>query len=383
MIIIITVYLAASFPLSVFGSTITAYESFIFQKLINIIRVITLPAIMIPLLLNGYKSVAMAAVQIGVGMFALLINAYFCLYKLKIKIEFKNFEHKLLKEIGEFSLFVFFKIIFIRICWSTGQFVIGSFLGAAAVAIFAIGIQIRGYFHAFAEAINSLFLPRLTILSATKSSIKIISDLFIKTGRIQMHIMGYLLSVYLLFGLDFVTLWAGADYHDSYLISLIIIIPTLVPLIQAIAGILLQANNRLKFQVGVYFIMAIITIILSVWLTKRMGAIGSAISLAIAIIIGEVFLMNWYYWKKIKLDIPKFWVEIIKIIIPIVFFVILFSLLLPITSSQNLFELIKNILIYSVLYFPVITYFCFNKYEKNLIKSVLLKITTLLNFKKQ
>lgn len=383
MTIMITIYLAVSFPLSVFGSLITAHESFIFQKCVNIIRIIALPTIMIPFLLNGYKSLAMASVHISVGMLALLTNVFFCFYKLKIKIKFKNYEIKLLKEIGAFSLLVFLKIIFIRIHMSTGQFVIGSFLGTAAVAIFAIAIQIRGYFHSFSEALNGLFLPRLTILSAKKSSIKIISDLFIKIGRIQMHILGFLLSIYLLFGLDFVTLWAGSAYYDSYLISLIIIIPTLVPLVQAIASILLQANNRLKFQTVVYFIMAIITIILSVWLTKKMGAIGSAVSLGIAIIIGEVFLMNWYYWKKIKLDIPKFWMEIIKITIPIASFTILYSLITKNSNSHNPYELIMNILIYSSLYFPLITFTCLNKYEKDQLKNLFLKLTTLLKLKKQ
>ena len=383
MTIMITIYLAVSFPLSVFGSLITAYENYIFQKCVNIIRIIALPSIMIPFLLNGYKSLAMASVHISVGIFALVINVLFCFYKLKIRIKFKNYEIKLLKEIGVFSMFVFLKIIFLRITWSTGQFVIGSFLGTAAVAIFAVAIQIRGYFHSFSEALNSLFLPRLTILASQKNSIEIISNLFIKIGRIQMHIIGYLLSVYILFGLDFVIFWAGPDYYDSYLISLIIIVPALVSLIQAVASVLLQARNELKFQAFVYFLMSIITVITSVILTKKMGAIGSAISLGIAIIIGEIFIMNWYYLKKIKLNITKFWIEIIKIIIPIVSFMIVFRLITSNSSSLNIYKLIMNILIYSVFYFPIITFICLNKYEKDLAKNLFLKLNTLLKLKKQ
>lgn len=52
LIIILTVNLALSFPLSIFSSIITAYEKFVFSKLVNITRIILTPIIMIPLLLN-------------------------------------------------------------------------------------------------------------------------------------------------------------------------------------------------------------------------------------------------------------------------------------------------------------------------------------------
>ena len=56
---ILTFNLIITFPLSVFSSIITAYEKFVFAKVLNLARIILNPIIMIILLSMGYKSVAL------------------------------------------------------------------------------------------------------------------------------------------------------------------------------------------------------------------------------------------------------------------------------------------------------------------------------------
>ena len=51
-----------------------------------------------------------------------------------------------------------------------------------------------------------------------------ISNLFIKTGRIQFMILFLILSGFLLFGNEFIRIWAGDGYRTSYYISLILMI---------------------------------------------------------------------------------------------------------------------------------------------------------------
>src|ERR1035437_3521360 len=62
MMLLLVFNLAFTFPLSVFGSIINAYENFVFQKLINIGRVLIYPCIMIPFLLTGHKAITVVVV---------------------------------------------------------------------------------------------------------------------------------------------------------------------------------------------------------------------------------------------------------------------------------------------------------------------------------
>lgn len=76
---------------------------------------------------------------------------------------------------------------------------------------------------------------------------------------------------------------------------------------------ILQVMNKYGFRGKVYFIIAIINIITTVFLVKTVGIVGAAISTAISMAIGNGVIMNLYY-NKLGLNIRKFWKEIIKLL---------------------------------------------------------------------
>lgn len=373
MVLVITVYLSISFPLSIFGAIITAYERFVFLKIMNIVRTLLVPIIMIPFLLFGYKSVTMAIVLVTVGFLVTLSNIYYCFKQIKIKVSFHYFDKVLLKEIMFFSVLVFLKILLERLYWSSGQFILGATIGTSAVAIFSIALQMKGYYESFSQAIGNLFLPRLTSINSTFFDINTTNELFIRVGRLQFHILSYILCVYLIFGKQFINFWAGHNYEMAYYDSLIIIIPYSIPLIQSLGNSLIQAINIQKIQLPVYLITVFITIIISVILSPKYGALGCSIAIGTAIIIGEVLLMNWIYWKRIGLDILKFWKEIGKIFIPSLIIFIIGFIAFQQFSNKNIFLLSLHIIFFTLVYFPAIYYFSMNFYEKNLIKSFIIK----------
>jgi O-antigen/teichoic acid export membrane protein len=155
--------LAFTFPFSIFGSIITAYEDFIFQKSIQIVRIILNTLIMILLLKLGYRAIGMVVLITVFNVTSLLINFWYCKYKLRIKFYFREFKWGFLKEIAMYSFFIFLGAIIDRLYWSTGQLVLGAFVGTAAVAVFAVGIQLEQMYMAFSTAISGVFLPRITL----------------------------------------------------------------------------------------------------------------------------------------------------------------------------------------------------------------------------
>jgi len=91
---ILTLNLVISFPLSIFSSIITSYEKFIFAKVVNIIRIVLTPIIMIPLLLNGHKSVTLTIVITVLNIVSLIINMAYCIIKLKTRFVIKKLDFK-------------------------------------------------------------------------------------------------------------------------------------------------------------------------------------------------------------------------------------------------------------------------------------------------
>lgn len=377
MMLLLVANLAFTFPMSIWGSIIQAYEDFVFQKSLNIFRIILNTAVMICLLHFGYKAVAMVVVQTIFNVLTLVVNFIYCRRKLNIHIyfRFKHFHWGFLKEVAIYSFWIFLNAIMDRVYWSTGQFVLGAMVGTAAVAVFAIAIQLEGMYMQFSTAISSVFLPKVTAMVATNRSRKEISDLFIRTGRIQYIVLAYILSGFIIFGRQFIELWAGAGYSDAYIISLLFFIPLTVPLIQNLGITILQARNEMKFRSVLYIIIALVSLAMQIVLTRYFGGIGCAMGVSGALVVGQILIMNVYYRRKQGLDIKTFWKEISKMsIIPIV---LIFSSMLVIRhffALDSWGKLILGIAAFSLVYIPLFFRFSMTDEERNLFISMFHKI---------
>ena len=377
MMLLLVANLAFTFPMSIWGSIIQAYEDFVFQKSLNIFRIILNTAVMICLLHFGYKAVAMVVVQTIFNVLTLVLNFIYCRRKLNIHIyfRFKHFHWGFLKEVALYSFWIFLNAIMDRVYWSTGQFVLGAMVGTAAVAVFAIAIQLEGMYMQFSTAISSVFLPKVTAMVATNRSRKEISDLFIRTGRIQYIVLAYILSGFIIFGRQFIELWAGAGYTDAYIISLLFFIPLTVPLIQNLGITILQARNEMKFRSVLYIIIALVSLAMQIVLTRYFGGIGCAMGVSGALVVGQILIMNVYYRRRQDLDIKTFWKEISKMsIIPIV---LIFSSMLVIRhffALDSWGKLILGIAAFSLVYIPLFFRFSMTDDERNLFISMFHKI---------
>lgn len=374
MMILLIFNLAVTFPMSIFGSIITAYERFVFPRLINIIRIVLNTVVMICLLELGYKAIAMVIVQTIFNFLSLFLNLFYCKIKLHIRIYFRRFNWSFLKEVAIYSFWIFLNVIMDRIYWSTGQFVLGALVGTIAVAVYAVAIQLHYLYMQFSSAISSLFLPKVTSMVATSNDNKLISDLFIKTGRIQYIMMSLVLSGFLVFGKQFILLWAGPEYEDAYIICVLFFVALLVPLIQNIGITILQARNQMKFRSILYIIIALISLFAQIVLARRWGGVGCAIAVSIALILGQGLIMNVYYYRKQRIDIPAFWREILKMSIVPTILVVCSYVILQYFEINSWTSLIVAISLYCIIYVPLFGIFSMNQYERNLILSPIKKI---------
>jgi O-antigen/teichoic acid export membrane protein len=363
--------MAFTFPMSVFGSIMNAYERFVFQRVLHIVRIILNPLVMIIALYWGYRAIGMTIVSIVFNVIILFTNAWYCFKRLKIRIEFAGIEIALVKEICIYSFWVFLIAIMDRVYYSTGQFVMGIHGGASATAVYALAMYLVGFYISFSSAISGVFLPKITAMITNNKNTKPISDLFLRVGRIQFIVMCYILIGFVLFGRQFITLWVGAEYCDAYVICLIYFIPLLVPLIQNLGLSILQAHNLMKFRSILYLIAALLSLGLSLPLAKLYGGVGCAAGSAISITLCTSIAMNIYYWYKISIDIPTFWYEIAKMsIFPIIVGLVTAYVLVNV-DIVSWGHLIVAVVLFSICYLPTVYFFSMNCNERELFLLVL------------
>lgn len=374
MMLILTLNLAFTFPFSVFGSIITAYEDFVFQKSVQIIRILLNTAVMVCLLKMGYKAIAMVVVQTVFNVLTLLINLFYCRYKIRIKFLFSKVDWSFLKEIVIYSFWIFLNIIMDKIYWSSGQFILGAVSGTVAVAVYAVAIHLEGMYMTFSTAISSVFLPKISGMVARNESDATISDLFIRTGRIQFIVLAFVFSGFIVFGQQFIDLWAGKDYADAYLISLLFLGALLVPLVQSLGITILQARNQMMFRSLLYVSIAAVSLVAQVLLSKKYGGIGCAVAISGALVIGQGLIMNIYYAVRQRIDIRRFWQEILKMSIIPVSMTTLGLFVTRRMAFPGVGTLALEILAYSLLYVPLFWTLSMSDYERMLIAAPLRKL---------
>ena len=158
------------------------------------------------------------------------------------------------------------------------------------------------------------------------------------------------------------------------MIGLLTMVPLAVPLIQSIAFSVISAQNKLKFRTIVYAIIAILNVIGTILAMPKFGIIGAAVCTAVAFVVGNGVLMNWYYWKVIKLDIVEFWKNILRISIVPVVMIVLGITVLKVIDIKNLWMLLILGVIY-VIFFAIASWILeMNEYEKSLIKGMFHRI---------
>lgn len=374
MMLILTFNLVISFVFNIFSSILNAYEKFVYQKLVSILNTILKPIIMIPLLYMGFKSITMVVVITVLNIMVLLSNYIYCKKILNVNVKYRGFDKTIFKTILGYSIWIFLGTIVDKINWSVDQFVLGAVSGTVAVSIYSVASQVNSFFINLSTAVSGVLLPKVSKMIANKSSNEELTNEFIKIGRIQYFIIFFMASGITLLGKEFFTTWIGNEYINSYYITLLLIWPLCIPLIQNLGVSIMQAKNMHKFRSILYAIIAIVNIIISVPLAKKYEGIGSAIGTAISLIIGNGIIINVYYYKKVEINIIKFWKEIIKITISNVIPVAIVLLLMKFIHLKGYSYIILIGMIYTILYGAICYFVSMNEYEKKIVTNLITNI---------
>ena len=372
--IILLINILISLPSQIFNAIITAYERFVFLKLSSIVQVVLQTIVVILLIRVSPYAVTLAMVYTIFNFLLIVARVYYCFVKLKVKIKMHYFDIDLLKSILSYSFFIFLNVIIDQIFWSSNPIIIGRVINPAAVAPYSRAKQIAYNYMTLSTAISGLFLPKVTEMVTNNEPRKKLSDLLTKTGRIQFLLLSCILSGFILFGRQFINIWVGSEYGEVYLITLLLIIPFTVDLIQTIGLIILQALNMFRFKVYVFLGIAVLNIILAVPLAQKYAGIGCAMATGFTFFIGNAFIMNYYYSKYIGLDIKGFWIQMFKILVPTVVCAAFGSLLNLFSLESQVIDLCVKIVIYVLIYLAVIWLFVMNEYEKGLFIGAVNKI---------
>lgn len=371
LLVILTINMALTFPISVFSSIISSQEAFIFQKVVELLKNAVNPFLTIIILLLGKGSVGLVCVTTFITILAGIVNVWYVIAKIGAKFSFKKLDFNLIKNISAFSFFIFLNSIIDQINWNVDKFLLGRLIGSAAIAIYSVGAQINSIYTQASDMTASVMATQVNLIVANnKTPLEKLNALFIKVGRIQAYIVLAIVSGFLVLGNDFITLWAGKNYGEAYYITLFLIVPAAIPLMQSLGVDIQRALNKHQVRSIIYAGLSIGNIIISIPLIYKFGASGAAFGTAISLLLGNGLIMNIVYEKYIGLNIVLFWKQVFPIIIVSLIPILCGLIINYFFVRVSWYMLILKGLIFIIIYLVSEYLIAMNKEERNIVTNV-------------
>lgn len=376
LVLILSCTTALSFLCTPYNAVVTSHERFVFLQLINIITTVMIPIVNIVALYMGFKSIGMVASSLILNIIVQILYIFYVRRSIKIKPNYKNMPKYLIKEILVFSLWIFVANVVTQLYNSTDTLIIGAIpaLATIGVAVYNIGVTFNNMVQSFSVGILSVLTPKVNGMVFSGRDNTELTDLMIRIGRLQCYIVTLVVTGFIAFGQQFIKLWAGEGYEEAYWVALVTMIPACVPLIQNVALNVIVAQNKHRFRSLVFLFIAVINVVGTIICVNSFGIIGAAVVTGAANILGTGIIMNWYYWKRVGLEIPRFWKSIIKMFIIPIALCVISMLIIQFVHLDGWLMLLSGILIYTVLFLGLNWFIVMNDYEKDIFRGPVRKV---------
>ncbi len=358
---------------SVYLTILTGHEKFTFLKVLAIIIQVAQPFFVILCVRKIPYAITVSTVIVVFNVLTVLMRYLYVTRKLKIRIVKKKRNRKVIGEIVGLSATILLGCIADQIFWKTDQVILGRLFSTTVVAVYSVGAQIYMMYMQFGTQIASVFYPKVSILYQEENGLQKVSDLFIRVGRATFFVILLVLSGFIIFGREFLLVWVGEGYEAAYWVAIIVMLPFSVDLAQNLGLCILQVKGQYGFRAKIYLLSALLNIITTVLFARRIGITGAALSTGISMFLTSGLIMNWFFQKRVGLNMIKFWKTTIGII----------SLAVLLTGAAcfikgmiwhdpvSVIQLGLGILLYTIVYGAVMFLFAADPAERELLQRFL------------
>ena len=217
-----------TFPFCYLNGVLIAYEKFVVLKSCDLAHRLLIVSLVVFCLLNGMGLYALVMVNSGVGLVIVIFKIIYLTKSEHISIKLRFFDKGLLTQLLKFSFWIFVIGVASRLMYNIIPTILGRYCNSTEVAKFSVAMMIEGYVYTFASALNGLFLPRVMRITIQDDKGAELTKLMVKVGRIQLLIVGAIITGFIVMGHEFIQLWLGKDFQISYWVTICLITPGLI-----------------------------------------------------------------------------------------------------------------------------------------------------------
>lgn len=354
------------------AALLSALESFVFLRSMEIVATILSTLLMVVVLHAGGDAVDLVAVAAGSMALQALMRLGYAVLIIHVRVRLALPDIAVIRRVVAYAAPIFIVMIAEVLFWRLDSVLIGAMLGAAPIAIYAIGVTFNKYFMSFATALSRVMTPEIIRQIDQGADARALTDMMIRISRIQAMFLLLILSGLIVFGQRFLVLWLGPQFAFSYWVTLVILVPYTFELIGNARNIILQVKGLYWHRSVITLAMGVLNIPLTLVLLEKMGVLGAALATGVAIMTGYI-LIALLLKIRVGMDMLGYWRHTGRGIVPLSMLLTGLGLCVEHLLPTSWVSLIVSGLLYTALYCLVLYRWGANQEERAFIARLLFR----------
>ncbi len=297
--------LALGFPLGISGGILEGLQRFYLLNWTNMASLAVRATLIVLALHNGYGLLTIALITVSLPLITSAVRAGMAQHILAIPYGWKYVDRASLRQVANYGSVTFMIIVAARLRFKTDAVIIGSFLSAAAITHFSIGARLVDYAGEVVSSLAQIFTPMASQFHAT-GDYQGLRKMFIAGNRACAFVMFPICVTLIVMGKSVIEAWMGPRYVSSYIIVLILLIPSTLYNAQTTSNRILFGMSQHRSLAIIVLIEGVANVILSVALVRPWGIVGDAIGTAIPLACTAIFFLPRHMCRRLDVPLWKF-----------------------------------------------------------------------------
>jgi O-antigen/teichoic acid export membrane protein len=302
-ILIIGLTTAVTMSIGVVGGVLSALNRYDLQNYLLLVQTVIRVTGVVFVLRTGHGIVAIALCELAAAVVGNLLMVWVArrLYP-ELRVQVKKPKRETLRQIWSYSTYAFLTTIAVQLVYQTDNLVVGAFVSASAVTVYAIANNLCRYSTQMVSSMGGTFVPAASTYEAagdTESLLKLYKNGTRATIMISLPI----LITLIVRGPSFIGLWMGPEYaHSSGIVLIILCISLFFAYANRTAGAIAFGVEKHKTTAIWAIGEGVANLALSILLVRWYGIYGVAIGTTIPSLFVQAILWPRYISKLVGLS---------------------------------------------------------------------------------
>ncbi|HET7694297.1 MAG TPA: flippase [Vicinamibacterales bacterium] len=305
ILLIVGLNAAVNFGFSTFGGICAGFQRYDINNVVAIASSAVVAAVNVAVVLMGYGLIPLVAATTAVRLATYLIywrNAYKVFPLLHVRPSL--FRRARVREVTGFSIYASMIDWANKLNYKLDEVVIGVFLGAAPVAIWAVADRIISATQRLTNQSNTVLFP-LIVDSDVSQQTRRLQTVLIEGTRLSLATVTPIAIVLIVLAEPIVRGWVGPAMLAAAPVVQVLALAVAFRVGNATSTTLLKGSGQVRYLAFVNLGTAVANVAMSAALIRRFGLVGVAIGTLVPILFSAVFLTFPVACRRVRVSVAE------------------------------------------------------------------------------